>query len=135
MRASIVTALGAAFGIAASAAVTSAQAQGKNPAGVNPTHYECYHVAPVGDVRPLTVRVTDQFGAATVKVLKPFILCVPASKNGVPVKDKRTRLVCYAEEGANTVDRKVVVTNQFGKQTLAVGEPSSLCVPSRETVR
>jgi len=109
--------------------VTPAHAQGKNPPGVNPTHYQCYRVWKTEPFKPREVKLRDQFGTSAAKVLKTSILCTPVDKNNLPAKDKQTHYVCYEEEG-KTVDKKVSVTNQFGKQILTVGGPALLCVPS-----
>src|ERR1700694_5439715 len=56
------------------------------------------------------------------------------SKNGAPVRDQRTHLMCYEDEGPKAVEKKVAVTNQFGTETLTVGGPWTLCEPSLKTV-
>ena len=80
------------------------------------------------------MKLRDQFGASTVKVVKPVFLCTPVEKNGVPARDKRTHLVCYEEEGGQAADKRVGVTNQFGKEVLSVDGPALLCVPSLKQV-
>jgi hypothetical protein len=69
-----------------------------------------------------------------VKIVKPIFLCAPVEKNGVPPRDRQTHLVCYEEEGGRAADKRVSVTNQFGKETLAAANPTMLCVPSRKQV-
>jgi hypothetical protein len=39
-----------------------AHAQGQNPPGVNPTHYQCYEVTSVQSFQPIEVTLRDQFG-------------------------------------------------------------------------
>jgi len=73
------------------------------------------------------VKLADQFGASGAKVPKPIVLCAP-------VRDKRTYLMWYEDEGPKAADKKVAVTNQFGTETLTVGGPWRLCVPSLKTV-
>jgi len=133
MKSSIVIKAATVF---AAMAALSAQgsAQGKDPPGVNPAHYQCYRVAEAVPFKPLDVKLQDQFGASGAKVVKPTMICAPTSKNGAPVKDPRTHLVCYEDEGPKPVDKKVSVQNQFGKDTLTVGGPVMLCVPSLKTV-
>jgi len=114
--------------------ITSALAQEKDPAGVNPAHYQCYRISEVEAFKPLGVTLADQFGKAEVKVLKPVMLCAPVSKNRAAVKDSKTHLVCYEDEGLEPANKKVAVINQFGKATLTVGGPAMLCVPSLKTV-
>ena len=50
-----------AIGIA-SFAVTPLQAQGKDPPGVNPTHFVCYRVSAAKPLPPAEVKLKDQFG-------------------------------------------------------------------------
>ncbi len=122
------------MGFTMTALLSTANAQGKDPPGVNPAHYQCYRVALQGTFKPITVTLKDQFGAAKVTVLKPVMLCAPTSKNEAAVKEPRTHLVCYEEEGGKAVDKLVSVTNQFGTEKLTVGGPTMLCVPSLKTV-
>jgi hypothetical protein len=60
--------------------------------------------------------------------------CIREPRCGAPVRDKRTHLMCYKDEGPKAVEKKVAVTNQFGTETLTVGGPWTLCVPSLKTV-
>jgi hypothetical protein len=117
------------FGISA-----SAHAQSRNPPGVNPSHYQCYRVSEQEPFNPREIRLRDQFGTTTVKIVKPAFLCAPVEKNGVPPRDRQTHLVCYEEEGGKAADKQVSMTNQFGKETLSVKDPALLCVPSRKQV-
>ena len=109
---------------------TPAHAQGQNPPGVNPTHYQCYKVE--GPSKPLTLKlIRDQFGGAEgVKVGRPLYLCAPAVKNTLGPRDKTTHYLCYEDEGVKTPNRKVRITNQLGTMELAVETPAMLCVPS-----
>jgi hypothetical protein len=114
--------------------LSTAHAQGKDPAGVNPAHYQCYRVSEAAPFKPVGVKLKDQFNASDAKILKPVMLCAPTSKNGAAVKDPKTHLVCYEEEGGKAADKLVSVTNQFGTEKLTVGGPTMLCVPSLKTV-
>ena len=127
MKAAILLALG--FGIAVSSA---AQAQGKDPPGVNPTHFQCYRVSQQKPIKA-EAKVTDQFGGASYKLGAALFLCAPASKNGEPVKDKETHLTCYSIPAKNA-GKKVIVTHQFGSQQLTVGGSVVLCLPSIKKV-
>jgi hypothetical protein len=79
----------------------AAHAQGKNPSGVNPTHYQCYEVASNQSFQPSEVKLRDQFGGSQVQLLKPNYICAP-------VRPKRHR----------PVDKKVQVQNQFGRDVM-----------------
>jgi len=115
-------------------AITStAHAQGPNPPGVDPAHYQCYRVSQAKPVKPVAVKLTDQFGTWGPKIGNALFLCTPVSKNGAEVKDKVTHLVCYSIPAKNA-GKKVTVTNQFGSQILTVGGTVVLCVPSLKKV-
>jgi len=127
MRAALLLALG--FGVA----VTSgAQAQ-KNPEGVNPTHFFCYRVSQAAPLKPVAVKLSDQFGGFGTKIGNALFMCTPVSKNGEELKDKITHLTCY-QVAAKNAGRKVKVTHQLGSQILTVGGSVTLCLPSLKEV-
>ena len=112
------------------ACTSSAYAQ-KNPAGVNPTHYQCHQVKPLDPpFKPRGVALRDQFGASKAEVIRPVMICAPTAKNNLRPRDTRTHYVCYEDKGPKTPERKVEIVNQFGKEIVAVVQPSMLCVPS-----
>ncbi len=127
--AAFATAIVFAFGFG-----SSAQAQdGRNPRGVNPTHYQCYTVdAPSSPVTLKTLR--DQFGASEgINLTRPVMLCAPTAKNGIAPKDRVTHYLCYEDKGVKPANRKARIINQLTKETgieLAVAAPQMLCVPS-----
>jgi len=99
-------------------------------------HFLCYNVA---GKRMMDEQVTlkDQFSDTERRVLVPLTLCVPVDKNGEGITDSDTHLVCYevqGERGERPVNVEVLVTNQFGEQTLRVQRPNVLCVPSTKQV-
>jgi hypothetical protein len=107
-----------------------AHAQGANPRGVNPTHYQCYKVEAASKEIVLK-SLRDQFGTtAPVKVATPMFLCAPTDKNGVPAKDKTTHYLCYQDEGVKPPGKKARITNQFGAIDVLIATPVMLCVPS-----
>ena len=110
--------------------ITAARSQGHDPPGVNPTHFQCYRVSPAQKFKPLAVKLQDQFGSSGVRVITPVLLCAPVAKNGVQPKDTKTHLVCYEEQEGKAADKRVVTTNQFGKELMTVGGAFVLCVPS-----
>jgi hypothetical protein len=129
MKTSIILAVG--LGIAFTSA---AQAQGKNPPGVNPTHFLCYRVSQAAPLKPpASVKLSDQFGAFGSKIGNAMFLCTPVSKNGEEVKDKTTHLVCY-QVLAKNAGKKVKITHQLGTQVLTVGGSVTLCLPSTKEV-
>ena len=125
----LVIVVAGAFGLGA-----PAHAQGANPRGVNPTHYQCYKVeATTKEIVLKSLR--DQFGAAApVKVTTPLFLCAPTDKNGVAAKDKTTHYLCYQDDGVKPVNKKAQITNQFGEMGIAITTPAMLCVPSLKKI-
>ena len=129
MKASILLAAG--FGIAVTSA---AHAQGKNPPGVNPTHFLCYRVSQAAPLKPpAAVKLNDQFGALGTKIGNALFMCTPVSKNGEESKDLITHLTCYSVSAKNA-GKKVKVTHQLGSQVLTVGGSVVLCLPSLKEV-
>jgi hypothetical protein len=107
--------------------------EGKNPRGVNPTHYQCYSVkAP--ETAEVVKLLRDQFGVSeAVKLTSIVYLCAPTAKDGLAASDQRTHYLCYDDERDKAVEKKVQVTNQLTKETgieLVVETPKLLCVPS-----
>ena len=129
MRALVLGAIAAAF-LAGSA---QAQTVNLNPIGIDPEHYQCYRPAEPVPVEH-SVKLSDQFGTATVRLVKVAFLCVPVSKNGELLADKKSHLVCYFERLGNEANRKVVTINQLGKLQYGVGQAVMLCVPSLKRV-
>lgn len=68
------------MGFTMTALLSTANAQGKDPPGVNPAHYQCYRVAPQGTFKPITVTLKDQFDTEKLTVGGPTMLCVPSLK-------------------------------------------------------
>jgi hypothetical protein len=113
-----------------------AHAQGQNPRGVNPTHYQCYEVTSIqGDnMQNVEVKLRDQFGRSQVRLQKANYICAPVQKNDSRPSDSRTHLVCYVGFEGQPLNRKVQVQNQFGKQVLGVGKPVFVCAPSLKAI-
>jgi hypothetical protein len=128
MKASIILAIGIGMAL-----TSAAQAQGANPPGVDPAHFLCYRVSQEKPIKPVEVKLADQFGNFGTKIGNALFLCAPVSKNGADVKDKVTHLTCYSVSAKNA-GKKVKVTNQFGSQILTVGGSVVLCVPSLKEV-
>ena len=128
MQSTTITLLAASCALMFGLTIANGQG-GKDPPGVNPTHFLCYRVSEQKPVPPTSVKLLDQFGASGMKIGRALFLCNPVSKNGAELKDKTTHLVCYSI-GAKNAGKKVSVTNQFGTQVLTVGGTVTLCVPS-----
>lgn len=76
----------------------------------------------------------DQFGFRTVRVGAPRLLCAPVSKNNGLLADRLSHLVCYVTTPPFTANKRVEVTNQFGRLQFTVNTASLLCVPSLKRV-
>jgi hypothetical protein len=94
-------------------------------------HFKCYRVM-TAKKRADDLAVTDQFGSITVDVKKPLHLCLAASKNGEPVPDPGTSLMCYQVRGTPpaTAPPLVYTDNQFGPDQYPFFGPRDLCFPS-----
>jgi hypothetical protein len=127
--------LGEAAYLCVPAVKRAVEARGDNPPDVDPEHFQCY--VPREEVelaelqRPLLV---DQFGRSRPDVFRVRLLCLPVSKNGDPVQDQRTHLVCYEESIGAEVNETVRTRDQFGRLELFVREARLLCLPARKRV-
>ena len=96
----------------------------------NLDHYKCYEAE--GDSVDVIVDLQDQFGVEPeVLVGEPELFCNPVDKNGEGIFHAEAHLTCY-DIGDDEEERDVLVTNQFGEQTLEVEDPELLCVPSEK---
>ena len=135
LRAAIL--LGAFAAVATVVAVFSAQGSVGTRAsfGALPLdHYACYP-ARFSTFKPRRVRLENQFGKATARVLRPMRLCAPAQKNAEPVRNRIAHLVCYSltdVQGPEEQSRSVSLSNQFGvlPAKVVVVPPESLCLPA-----
>ena len=135
LRAAIV--LGAFAAVASAVAVFSAQGSVGSRAsfGALPLdHYACYP-ARFSTFKPRPVRLENQFGRTTARVLRPFRICAPAQKNAEPVRNRIAHLVCYSltdVQGPEQQSRAASLSNQFGvlPATVLVVPPESLCLPA-----
>jgi hypothetical protein len=78
------------------------------------------------------VTLADQFGATTATVTRPDRLCNPADKNGEGIGEPTIHGMCYRISEPAFQHRDVLVSNQFGQQTLTVLSPESLCNPAEK---
>ena len=100
-------------------------------------HFKCYQARTTTNTpkfTPLTVTVDDQFELNSTLVKRPDKVCNPVSKNASPVLDPSAHLACYATKPNKIQRRDIVINNQFGKQTLTVVKPDTLCVPTEKGV-
>jgi hypothetical protein len=101
---------------------------------LNPTHYQCYNIKQETPFEPREVRLVDQFGRSSVKVVVPVWLCTPTKKNNERITDKTTHLLCYQIEGGALAGKNVLLKNQFGKFKAFVEQSQILCVPTLKKV-
>jgi hypothetical protein len=108
-------------------------------------HFQCYRAK--GRDLDVTVSLADEFGVKpTTRLDDPRLFCNPVDKNEEGIADPTAHLACYEIRNKNrSVDdddddrrrrkqflREVLVTNQFGEQTLKVDEGELLCTPSEK---
>ena len=113
------------------------------PGEVQPDHFTCYPVAPVGTAvfkPPTQIRVHDQFSQqpVNVQVGQPRELCVPTEKsiNGTvagPITNPAAHLLCFDVSQTPTIT-PIWDQNQFGAGQLNVGPTKFLCLPSFKTL-
>lgn len=139
LRAAIL--LGAFAAVATVVAVFSAQGSvGTRAAfGALPLdHYACYP-ARFSAFKPRAVKLENQFGRATARVLRPIRICAPAKKNAEPMRDRIAHLVCYSltdVQGLDQESRTVSLSNQFGvlPAKVLLIPPESLCLPASKRI-
>lgn len=122
----------AAFSTAVALSFGLSAAQAQSP--IDPTHYQCYRA--IESTKPLPakpVKLADQFQAFDTRTARVAFLCVPVEKNGEPIKDKETHLVCFTIRGKDP-KKKVLVRHQFGEQQLTIGTSTHLCLPATKRV-
>jgi hypothetical protein len=94
-------------------------------------HFQCYGFRPAGTFPTLSTTFSDQFGKLTTKFKLPVLLCAPAGKNKTPVRHRVHHLVCYKRLSKTpAVVKNLIVSNQFGRETLQTKSPDLLCVPT-----
>ena len=101
-------------------------------------HLQCYKIR--SRMKPAkTVMLNDQFGNSVAAVLTPVLLCLPTQKTcdiaggcgqdpepAVPVRHFK----CYKVKVPRSPARPaVVLTDQFGTETVQVGAATLLCTP------
>jgi hypothetical protein len=136
----VVLAVGTTFvgGIPSAAGATQ-------PAGLD--HFLCYDASIPAGVPgflqvPVRVRLKNQFAPAPfpVKVnpvpnlhCNPTVKIVPTATGALktyPITHPKAHLLCFPITAPKQPTPLVLVRNQFGKATLQVGQPSSLCLPT-----
>jgi hypothetical protein len=102
-------------------------------------HLRCYLIDGRGSI-DRDVRLRNQFGPFSARVLTPRQLCVPSTKQVIPSSGKLPQapeqtfltdhFLCYDIKPAGKFkSRSVVLSDQFGKHKVSVRRPSKLCVP------
>lgn len=132
MKAKISTLCAAILALSLSS-IADAQTVTANPYGVDPEHYQCYTITTT-TTTPRTVILRDQFGVRTTQVGIPRLLCAPVSKNNGLLADRISHLLCYAITLGPVINKRVEITNQFGKVQFTVQRGGYLCVPSLKRV-
>lgn len=98
------------------------------------SHFECY-TAQLKAVTA-TVQLTDQFQSYQTALGTPEFFCTPVTKKvirgpHVTVPNPANHLTCYAIQGPG-IQQSRPYTNQFIKDTVTVGAPQLLCLPTNK---
>ncbi len=102
-------------------------------------HFKCYVSKKPIVVHPAvsSIQLQDQFDGSRfekAKVVHLYRFCNPVQKQHghtvTPILHKQLHLAIYSITAHPTVNHKVVLRNQFGTQTISVGSPSWLAVPT-----
>ncbi len=123
------------FGMALAVAVlVLPHGRGQVAAQPPPMHYKCYMPTVPGDPPGTVVNLETQFGVEELVTVGPAMeLCAPALKNGIGPPLDGPHLRCYDIVGDDP-DAAVQLEDQFGTQTVAVGQAQKLCVPVTKAV-
>jgi hypothetical protein len=96
-------------------------------------HYVCYPAE--GKFEQRKASFVTQFGEIDTVVTGITRICAPAEKRYnstiTPMVDKTLHIVCYAIKVLNPKPLpKAIINNQFGATTIAVGQPTEICLPT-----
>lgn len=98
------------------------------------SHFECY----TAQAKPVQeeVQLRDQFQTYKTGVGQPQFFCTPVTKKVISgqnmiVPQPADHLTCYQIQGP-TIQQSRPYSNQFIKDTVAVGSPQLLCVPTNK---
>ena len=98
------------------------------------SHFECYSA----QLKPVqaTVQLTDQFQSYQTALGPPELFCTPVTKKVISgphviVPKPADHLTCYQIQGPG-IQQMRPYTNQFIQDTVAVGTPQLLCLPTNK---
>ncbi len=103
------------------------------PAYAQLDHFNVYNVSggPDGPI----VQIADQFGSIVTDLGTLSHFLVPADKNDEGITDFFSHLACYdIFDPVGFAPPSVIAINQFGTQTLNLGESRTLCVPTEKLI-
>jgi hypothetical protein len=104
-------------------------------------HFQCYPILKIDPVIPATVGLRDQFSEVgappeIIDVLRANRFCNPARKwhagTFYGIADNRQHLTFYRTAPESSPLKVVSISNQFGNQTLRVGNAVALALPTRK---
>ena len=102
------------------------------------SHLVCYSITDSPALRPLGVRVRNQFGRAALRVRRSETLCLPSFKQVVqtaavsPAPVGLDHFKCYEIEQPQFQPRGVVLRDQFGQSDSRAVAARQLCNPVRK---
>jgi len=118
---------------------SSRAAEAQTPPDLNggTDHFTCYDVIEQNLHPPATISLTDECNVTLtgVQAFTPLQICNPVAKTvgGVvtPITEPEAHLTLYElTQKLPSNPRRVVVNNQFGRQTLRVAAPKLIAVPT-----
>jgi hypothetical protein len=100
-------------------------------------HFKCYKIRR-GRFSTSGVQIEDQFGTATLDLVRPLRICTAADKNGEGVLDPGANLLCYKVKTVSSsppgAPGLVFIDNQFGPDSFEIFRRTELCVPATLTL-
>jgi len=104
----------------------------EHPASTDLDEYACYRArGPRSAASTLTLN--DQFETRGTTLLKPYSVCVPASRGGAPLVDPSANLVCYKLREGTPPDFEthgLTLTSPLGGEALRTSRRRLFCVPT-----
>jgi hypothetical protein len=99
-------------------------------------HFKCYLPTTVTPLPSATVQLQDQFGTSTAVITNPYRLCNPTRKthNGqvTAIRWPDDHLTLHQTAPQPAINRRVLIRNQFGDQTLTTHDARFLAVPTQK---
>ena len=99
-------------------------------------HFQCYTATSVDSEKfeERLLFLEDQFGRSAPIVRRPTFVCTPVSKDGEPIVNPRSHLVCYTISRGARPNVEVITKDQFGELALDLISARLFCAPATKEV-